>query len=120
MRLSLQARSLAADFLQLRNCPRTVIDMGALAGLWNSEKGLVSVLALIAATVLAALSVLTSAQWIEFAEWTLAFYIGGKTAQGAVAAIASAMKPATTTVVATPGGTVATSEAAKTPEPTNA
>lgn len=89
--------------------------MGALANLWHSEKGIIAVLALIGATVLAALSILTAEQWIGFAEWTLAFYIGGKTIQGVGSAIASAMKPATTTTVANAEGVVSVSAPAKDP-----
>lgn len=86
--------------------------MGALSNLWNSEKGILAVLIIIGATVLAALGHMAIDQWTGFVELIFGLYIGGKTLQGVGAAVAGALRPASSTVVSTPSGTVATSEAA--------
>lgn len=86
--------------------------MGALTNLWNSEKGILAVLLIIGATVLAALGHMTIDQWTSFVELIFGLYVGGKTLQGGAQAIANAMRPASSTVVATPAGTIATTEAA--------
>ena len=66
--------------------------MAALNDLWNSEKGLLGLALIIAATVLAALGIFSSEQWESYTKWIFGFYVAGKTLQSAVTAISS--KPA--------------------------
>lgn len=54
----------------------------------RSEKAVVSLGVLIAATVLCALGHVTVEQWLEFAKWVLLVYVGGKSVQGAASALA--------------------------------
>ena len=75
--------------------------MGALANLWNSEKAITGGVLVIAATVLAALGHMTVDAWREYTMVIFGLYIGGKTVQGAAAAIAS--RPASTPTPAQAG-----------------
>lgn len=52
----------------------------AIVAIWQSEKGLLTVLLLIAATVLAGLGRMTIDQWTSFAEIVFGAYVLGKTA----------------------------------------
>lgn len=56
--------------------------MNAISAILSSEKGLLGVLILIAATVLAALGAMTIQQWIDMTQIIFGTYIVGKTAQG--------------------------------------
>lgn len=51
----------------------------AIQGIWNSEKGFLTALALIGATVLCAIGRMTIDQWTGFVEIIMVAYIGGKT-----------------------------------------
>jgi hypothetical protein len=56
--------------------------MGAITDLWKSERGIITVALIIAATVLTALSVLTPErweQWSSFVKWIFITYTAGKT-----------------------------------------
>jgi len=64
--------------------------LGALTDIFHSEKGLAALVLIIAATVLCTLGHMTIADWTDFAKWTFAVYVGGKTIQGGVSAIAAA------------------------------
>jgi len=56
--------------------------MGALLNLWNSEKGLVGLLLLIAATVLTAIGRMPLDEWTEYTMVIFGTYVVGKTVQG--------------------------------------
>jgi hypothetical protein len=76
--------------------------MGAITDLWKSERGLIAVALIVAATVLTALSVLTPErweQWSSFVKWIFITYTAGKTLTGAA-------------VIMKSGGAEATAEAA--------
>jgi hypothetical protein len=83
--------------------------MGAITDLWKSERGLVTCLLLVCATVLVALGQMTVDQWVDFSKWIAVVYVGGKTVTSAVetmtAAKAAPAPPAesgTTTASAAP------------------
>jgi len=59
--------------------------MGALADLWKSERGLIAVALLIAATTLCGMAVITVQQWMDFAKWIFTTYAVAKTVTGVVA-----------------------------------
>lgn len=68
--------------------------MGALLNLWNSERGLVAIAAVIAATVMVFTGHMTMDKWQEFTTWILTTYIAAKTATGIATAISpNAQKP---------------------------
>lgn len=56
--------------------------MGAIADLWKSEKGLLTLAIIVCATVLAALNRMTTDQWISFVQVIFGAYVFGKTATG--------------------------------------
>jgi hypothetical protein len=58
--------------------------MGALTDLWKSERGLLAVLLVISAGVLAGLGYMTTPEWTEFAKWIFITYTAGKTVTGAI------------------------------------
>jgi len=58
--------------------------MGALTDLWKSERGLLTALILIAAGVLAGMTILTADQWMDFTKFIFVTYVSGKTVTGAV------------------------------------
>lgn len=57
--------------------------MGALTDLWKSERGLLAVLLVATAGVLAGLGKMTTSEWTEFAKWIFITYTAGKTVTGA-------------------------------------
>jgi hypothetical protein len=60
--------------------------MGALTDLWKSERGIIAVALIVAASVLTGLSVLTPEkweQWSTFVKWIFVTYTAGKTLTGA-------------------------------------
>ncbi len=69
--------------------------MGAITDLFKSERGLLAVAVIVAATVLCGTHQLTVDQWTTFTEWIFATYVAGKTITGATATLAesSASKP---------------------------
>lgn len=56
----------------------------------NSEKAVAVGLLVIGATVLAALGKMTVEQWMSYTKWMGTVYVGGKTAHGIAATIATA------------------------------
>jgi hypothetical protein len=58
--------------------------MSAVTDLWKSERGLLTVVILIAAAVLAGIGVLTPDQWTDFTKFIFVTYVAGKTVTGAV------------------------------------
>ncbi len=58
--------------------------MGALTDLWRSERGLLAVLIIIAASVLAGLGSMPVAEWQTFVTGIFVAYAAGKTLTGAV------------------------------------
>jgi uncharacterized membrane protein YadS len=71
--------------------------MGAIKDLFASERGLFAIVLVIAATVLAALSLMTVTQWQDFSMTIFGIFVGGKTVTTSVALIATkgaAAKPA--------------------------
>ena len=58
--------------------------MGAVADLWRSERGLLCLVILLAATVLAALGTLPVAEWKSLIMYVYGTYVVGKTATGAI------------------------------------
>lgn len=79
--------------------------MSALTGLWNSEKGILGVALIIGATLLVTLGHITADKWISYTEWIFAFYVGGKTLQGAASVLAS--RPAAAPAQSSSGPAVA-------------
>lgn len=61
--------------------------MGALKNLWNSERGLVAIVLIIACTVLAMTSRITVEQWTSYTEWIFGMYAAAKTITGTAAII---------------------------------
>lgn len=59
--------------------PEPVQTGNAIQNIWQSEKGLLTSLVLIGATVLCALGRMTVEQWTGFVEVMMVAYIGGKT-----------------------------------------
>jgi|GEM_PF-6378622 len=58
--------------------------MGALTDLWRSERGLLAVLIIIAASVLTGLGSMPVAEWQTFVTGIFVAYAAGKTVTGAV------------------------------------
>jgi hypothetical protein len=58
--------------------------MGALTDLWKSERGLLTALILIGASILAGVAILTAEQWMDFTKFIFVTYVSGKTVTGAV------------------------------------
>lgn len=63
--------------------------MGALLDLWKSERGLVAVALIAAATVMSGLGIITVEQWLDYTKWLFVTYAAAKTVTGAVAATQS-------------------------------
>lgn len=61
--------------------------MGALTDLWKSERGLIAILLIIGATVLAALGKMTFADWREYTLYIFGTYAVLKTITGTVQVI---------------------------------
>lgn len=57
--------------------------MGAITDIWKSERGLLAVLLVVTAGVLAGLGYMTTQEWTEFAKWIFVTYTAGKTVTGA-------------------------------------
>lgn len=58
--------------------------MTAIKDLFASERGFLTLGIIIAATVLAAMAVMTVDQWTSFVQFIFVTYVGGKTVTGAV------------------------------------
>jgi len=59
--------------------------MGAITDLWKSERGLLAVLIIIAASIFVGLDKMTVADWQTFVTGIFIAYAAGKTVTGAVA-----------------------------------
>ncbi len=79
--------------------------MGAIKDLLNSERGIVALALIVAATVLCAIGSISTQQWLDYSTWIFTTYAAAKTITGAIVAAkaAPALSPA--------------SEAAMTPSP---
>lgn len=83
--------------------------MGAIKDLFESERGLVAVVLVVAATVMWGIGRMTIDQWTAFGTWIYTAYVAGKTITGAASSLSNrALPPGTTTVT----GTVTTTEPA--------
>jgi len=83
--------------------------MGAITDLWKSERGLLAVLIIIAATVLTALGRMEITMWKEMSVWIFGLYAAGKTVTGAVDMLtASSRTKAEAAAAATPTAPIAT------------
>lgn len=73
--------------------------MNAIKDLFNSERGFLAVLLIIAITVLAAIGVATFQQWNDFALFVFVTYTGAKTITGVTSMVTTRPQapPATTT-----------------------
>lgn len=60
--------------------------MGAISDLWNSERGLLTILILVAATVLVIFGRMTIEQWLAFVQVIMGIYVAGKTVSSAMIA----------------------------------
>ena len=60
------------------------VAMGAILDLWKSERGLIAVALIAAATTLCGLSVITVDQWLDYTKWIFVTYATAKTITGAV------------------------------------
>ena len=58
--------------------------MGALTDLWKSERGLLAVLIIVAASVFVIVNRMTITDWQSFVTWIFGLYAGGKTVTGAM------------------------------------
>lgn len=63
--------------------------MGAIKDLWQSERGLVAVLLIVACTVLAAVGKITVDGWTEYTKWIFVAYAAAKTVTGTAAVLKS-------------------------------
>lgn len=59
--------------------------MGAIIDLWKSERGLIMVALIAAATTLTAVHIVTVDQWLEYTKWIFVTYVAGKTVTSSVA-----------------------------------
>ncbi len=57
--------------------------MGAIIDLWKSERGLLALLLVAVAGVLAGLGRMTVVEWTDFSKWIFVTYTAGKTVTGA-------------------------------------
>lgn len=72
------------------------VAVNAFTSFWNSKRGMLCLALIIAATVLAVLSVFSADQWIDYTKWIFGFYVGGESITAAAQHIASAKKTAAT------------------------
>jgi hypothetical protein len=76
--------------------------MGAISDLFKSERGLVALALIAAATVGLATARLTTDQWIEYTKWIFVTYAAAKTVTGSVALLKGATDATATPTAATP------------------
>jgi hypothetical protein len=67
--------------------------MAAFKALANSEKAIVGALVIVAASAFVVIDRTPPDWWLDLVKWVFAFYVGGKTIQGAATAM-SRRKPA--------------------------
>lgn len=60
-----------------------VSPLGAIGDIWKSERGLLAVLLVATAAILAGLGNMTSTEWTDFSKWIFITYAAGKTVTGA-------------------------------------
>jgi hypothetical protein len=70
--------------------------MGAILDLWKSERGLVAVALIAAATAGLLTTHLTTEQWLDYTRWIFVTYVAAKTVTGAVGLVTSPNSSATT------------------------
>ena len=70
--------------------------MGAMTDLWRSERGLLAVLIICAASVLAGLGSMPVAEWQTFVTGIFVTYAAGKTITGSVEILKGRRSPETT------------------------
>lgn len=58
--------------------------MGAILDLWKSERGLIAVALIVAATTLCGLGIIAVDQWLDYTKWIFVTYAAAKTVTGAV------------------------------------
>lgn len=90
--------------------------MSGITDLLKSERGIIAILTLLAATVLTAIGTLPVDGWKELVQWLLVVYIGGKSLTGVAVAIAN--RPSNPTVAVTPPSSTAGGVTVVTPDPT--
>lgn len=66
--------------------------MGAIKDLWQSERGLVAILLIVACTVLCAMTRLTIDQWLDYTKWIFITYAAAKTVTGTAKIAADSAK----------------------------
>ena len=76
--------------------------MGAILDLWKSERGLVAVALIAAATVITGLGFITPEQWVDYTKWIFVTYAASKTITGSIAIATQPSAGATTSAVTTP------------------
>lgn len=68
--------------------------MGALLDLWKSERGLIAVALIAAATTLCGLGIIDVTAWLDYTKWIFVTYAAAKTVTGAVGMATAPAKPA--------------------------
>lgn len=76
--------------------------MGAIADLWKSERGLVAIVLIAAATFGLATSRITVDQWTEFTKWIFITYAAAKTITTSVGLASGGAAPANTSTASAP------------------
>jgi hypothetical protein len=67
--------------------------MGAIKNLWQSERGLVGMALIIAASVLCGMHAIGADQWLDYTKWVFVTYAAAKTISGTVSALAAPQPP---------------------------
>jgi hypothetical protein len=83
--------------------------MGAITDLWKSERGILAVLIIVAASVLAGLDKMTVSDWQTFVTGIFITYAAGKTVTGAVQILKGSNPDAPNSPAATEPAAAATS-----------
>lgn len=68
--------------------------MGALLDLWKSERGLIAVALIAAATTLCGFGIIDVTAWLDYTKWIFVTYAAAKTVTGAVGMATAPAKPA--------------------------
>lgn len=67
--------------------------MGAITDIWKSERGLITVTLIAAATVLCGFAIIPVQQWLDYTKWIFVTYVAAKTVTGAVGIVSTNPKP---------------------------
>jgi len=67
--------------------------MGAITDFWKSERGLFALTLVLGATVLTAMSLMSTDAWIDYTKWIFGIYVGGKSITSAVGLMANKPTP---------------------------